>query len=88
MVRKRLRISKERKLAQVTQKYKFWRLAILALDDYTCCFCGKRGCKLHVHHVLPYADFPEYRTEVNNGASLCIPCHRAFHKEMRAALGE
>jgi len=76
-----------RKQTQNSEAYKFWRKTIFELDDYTCSFCGERGGKLHAHHILPFAKFPEYRTEIHNGATLCVPCHTGFHAELRAAGG-
>lgn len=81
-------ISDARDKTERTEAYKLWRKSIFELDDFTCCFCGERGETFNAHHILPYADFPEYRTEINNGATLCVPCHADFHKELRAWSGK
>lgn len=64
---------RQRKSAQL----KAWRIAVFERDDHTCLMCGRRGGILHVHHVHPFAKYPELRFDVNNGATLCAkPCHK------------
>lgn len=57
-------------------EYKLWWKACLERDDYTCVFCGKRGGELHVDHIKPFSLFPELRFAIDNGRTLCVPCHR------------
>lgn len=76
-------ITKGRKLVQNSDAYKAWRLSVLKADNYTCCRCGVRGGVLHAHHILPYAQYPAVRTERSNGATLCVPCHKQLHFELR-----
>lgn len=64
----------------------YWREAVLKRDDYTCRHCGAKGSKrrgaavvLHVHHIKGFAAFPELRFDVDNGLTLCIPCHHKVH---------
>lgn len=61
-------------------EYKAWREAVYKRDDFTCLKCRKRGGRLHPHHILNFASNPELRFEVNNGGTLCVWCHRLFHK--------
>lgn len=35
---------------------------------------------LHAHHIKSYKLFPDLRTDVNNGITLCGQCHREWHK--------
>ena len=53
-----------------------WRNFIFHRDNYTCKMCGQYGGKLCADHVKPYALFPELRTTVSNGRTLCVGCHK------------
>lgn len=56
--------------------YRLWRTAVFERDDYTCVFCGIRGAKLQADHIKPFAYFLELRFDVDNGRTLCVPCHK------------
>jgi 5-methylcytosine-specific restriction endonuclease McrA len=56
---------------------KRWRVAVFERDDYTCQMCGQRGGILNADHIKPFALHPKLRFDVNNGRTLCVPCHRA-----------
>jgi 5-methylcytosine-specific restriction endonuclease McrA len=56
-------------------RLRFWRNSVFKRDDYTCVFCGKRGGKLNADHIKSFALFPELRTVLSNGRTLCFPCH-------------
>lgn len=55
-----------------------WRRAVLARDGRRCTKCGGKH-KLHAHHLLPWATRPESRVVVENGVTLCEPCHLRAH---------
>ena len=57
-------------------EYRLWRLAVFIRDDYTCRGCGERGVHLHADHIKPFAYHPELRFDINNGRTLCVPCHK------------
>ena len=59
-----------------TPEYKAWRQAVYERDDYICQFCGVRGGKLNADHILPFSKYPELRHELENGRTLCEPCHK------------
>lgn len=59
-------------------RHKAWRLAVLVRDGYTCRACGRVcGAKREAHadHIIPVAQRPDLRYEVDNGQCLCHSCH-------------
>lgn len=61
--------------------YKNWRKFVFERDNYTCQNCNKHGGFLHPHHLKSYTKFPEFRYEVSNGMTLCVPCHKQIHSK-------
>lgn len=59
-----------------SKEYADWRTAVFKRDDYTCQECGSRGYKLQADHIKPFAYFPELRLVLENGRTLCVPCHK------------
>jgi len=57
-------------------EYRLWRETVFKRDNYICIWCGQRGGKLHADHIKPFALFPELRLAIDNGRTLCIPCHK------------
>ena len=64
----------ERQLVMTTAEYKNWRRLIFERDDYTCQICGERGKKLRANHIKRYVDYPELRTDNDNGITICKAC--------------
>ena len=59
-----------------------WRSAVFDRDGYSCLSCGdSKGGNLNAHHILPYSIAKNKRWDVENGATLCNKCHRAFHRQ-------
>jgi HNH endonuclease len=67
-----------RRLRQSVE-FRLWREAVFARDNWTCQKCEKRGGKLHPHHIKAFADYPELRFAIDNGETLCVPCHYRVH---------
>ena len=72
--------SKNEKIRK-SKRYKEWAYKIKVRDDYTCRMCGERGGKLHADHVKPFSIYSELRFDLNNGQTLCKPCHKEKTKQ-------
>ena len=73
--------SPQAKIFKAKIEYRLWREAVFARDNWTCQRCEIRGKKeLHPHHIQNFAQYPELRTSIENGITLCIDCHRGFHR--------
>jgi hypothetical protein len=57
-------------------RYIKWRKKIFERDNYTCKKCGKKGGKLHPHHIKSWSRYPKLRFVVGNGITFCIDCHK------------
>lgn len=73
--------TKKEKLLRKRQEVVEWRVKVFERDNYTCQECGARSQKgnkvvLNADHIKPWAIYPELRTELSNGRTLCEPCHR------------
>lgn len=66
-----------------SKSYREWRDSVYARDDYTCQECGKKGGTLNAHHIKPYALYPKLRTNLKNGITLCVECHKKLHERKR-----
>lgn len=60
----------------------YWSKSIIARDKE----CMFPGCtsdeKLHAHHIKRFSENKEISTDINNGITLCISCHRkTYFKE-------
>lgn len=70
-----------------TPEHKEWRRKVLDRDGNTCVRCGfvgtgSRGrATLHAHHKKSFARYPKLRFDVDNGVTLCVPCHSQIHRK-------
>jgi hypothetical protein len=83
----------ERHMAMGQIEYILWRTAVLVRDNYTCQMCLKRGSQdIEVDHIKPWALYPELRYAIDNGRTLCVPCHRSTdtwgYKVFKAVVAE
>ena len=57
-------------------EYRLWREAVYARDNWTCQKCGRSvSGELNAHHIKSFAKYPELRTSIENGITLCRKCH-------------
>lgn len=64
-----------------SHKYRMWRKSVIDRDGI-CAKCGSNH-NLEAHHIKPFAKFPECRFDLENGVTLCKPCHIEEHKRIR-----
>lgn len=69
-------VSSENHIIRNSLEYKIWRELVFERDNYICQECKKRGGNLNADHIKSFANFPELRFDVNNGRTLCVPCHK------------
>lgn len=74
-------ITPENKKIRELLEIKLWRKANMERDNFSCQKCEIIGGKLQIHHINNFADFPELRTSISNGITLCKNCHKEFHKK-------
>lgn len=69
-------VTSEHEKIRKSPEYKQWRMAVLSRDYFTCKECGYKGRDIEADHIKPFYLHPELRLEVDNGRTLCKPCHR------------
>ena len=62
-------------------EYKLFINSVFARDGYTCQKYGTKGGKIHAHHILNFAEYPELRFAIDNGITLSEKAHNEFHKK-------
>ena len=63
-----------------------WRKQVLERDSYSCQICKSTGVDLHVDHIMPFAFHPNLRMDLNNGRTLCVPCHKQTDTYLSGAM--
>ena len=69
-------VCKENKRIRSSFDLKSWREEVFKRDNYTCQHCKKKGVELNAHHIKKFILYPRLRTDVDNGITLCVQCHR------------
>jgi len=72
-------ITESNMLIRNSTEYRNWRLSVFRRDHFACVWCGDRKSGIEADHILPFSDHPELRLDINNGRTLCIPCHEKRH---------
>jgi len=58
-------------------EYRLWREVVFKRDNYKCIWCGDdKGGNLNADHIKSFAYYPELRFAIDNGRTLCEPCHK------------
>lgn len=71
-------------------EYKTWRLSVFNRDNFTCVNCNQIGGYLEAHHIKQFSEIiKKYNIKtleealnckellnINNGVTLCKPCHK------------
>lgn len=60
------------------KQYQEWRNTVLKRDGYKCVACGINDHKLEVDHIKSYSLYPDLRYKIDNGRTLCKPCHKKY----------
>jgi 5-methylcytosine-specific restriction endonuclease McrA len=71
-------ITPENQRIRLSKEMQEWRSRVFERDNYTCQLCKRRGVVLHADHIKPFAVFPELRFDLDNGRTLCVPCHYTY----------
>ena len=59
---------------RTSAEYQQWRQDVRKRDGNSCRRCGF-DTNLEVHHIKPLVKYPEFKTELDNGLTLCGNCH-------------
>jgi len=81
-------LAKSRQARYKEPEYIEWHDKCLVRDNYTCQKCGAKngnGKKivLQIHHKIHYWERPDLAYDLDNGITLCKPCHQKAHKGMK-----
>lgn len=55
-----------------------WSEKVKERDGWKCVSCGSTE-GLQAHHIKPSFLYPEHRSDIDNGITLCKGCHQKYH---------
>ena len=67
-------LTKEELGRRTSEYYRFKKL-VKEMNDNRCIICGEQLDDNEIHHIFPYAQFPEYRLYVRNGVCVAKKYH-------------
>lgn len=73
-------VTDESKIARKSSEYRAWRHGVFARDGYKCRKGRSHSTHLQPHHILNFHAHPELRYDIENGVTLCVLCHKDFHR--------
>lgn len=74
-IKDRTKIIEKHRL-RATNEWKKWREAVFKRDNFTCQECGQISGYLEPHHIIPIRLDDNKLFNLNNGITLCRPCHK------------
>lgn len=57
-----------------------WAKKVKERDGFVCQICFKEKVYLNSHHMNSWDMFVRERYDIDNGVTLCAPCHDKFHE--------
>ena len=69
-----------------TRDYRQWRVAVIRRDK-RCVICHALE-RREAHHIKDGSHHPESRYDIENGVTLCRPCHTALHCDFKRSFRE
>lgn len=58
-----------------------WKRDVIKRDGARCIACGATGA-VAAHHLRSYTLHPDIRHDLENGVTVCVHCHRAYHSHV------
>lgn len=66
---------------RTSSSYEIWRDAVYKKDWYTCQCCGQSSnIEKNAHHIINFAENDDLKYDIQNGITLCAPCHHIKYK--------
>lgn len=68
-------ISKVNDSIRKSVEYLDWKAQVFIRDGRKCVWCGSTE-KIEADHIKPFSTYPDLRFDLDNGRTLCQPCHK------------